>query len=1225
MKIRLALLAGLIVFPGGQLSLIAQPAKQLLVLYKQSEGFSAESNPCRTHLHDPLSNRGYSIDYHDVEESLPSSMVLGKYGAVISWHNISVMKNPKLYLDWLTQNVYDGRKVIILHNLGAFTEDEQTWLTEDVLNQFFLPLGLEYLGLWTNNQGVIRSVRADSRFLGQEIPIAEKKFNEYYKVNSTNPNNQSYLVLNRTDIPAGESHAVVRTPFGGFALPGYVTDYVAGEPKLFLKVVDFVVDCLTAPTQTSDLPGKSILALLRKDEDKTPGESYINRFAFKPLLNLGYKITYHYVEDGLPDAAQMLPFQAVLTWFRNAHMHDGEKYPEWLLGQIKVGRKVVIISNFGTFGAEKEVSLGGESVPVDWWIDSSKLNNFLFPFGLEFLGGWIGDPQILRIKQKDSEIVEKDIPLQQTDLRHYYLWRSVHPENKVFLEVERTDQENSASAFVVRTPYGGMAFEGYIMTYSDVEKRDLFRLNLPAFLKECLTYEPKSLPQPVPLIPHQQIIDEETKPELPRPDDADGKAELPSGAREVDRRILAMYDGLEYPDIVQNPLHDRVEIILNHLGQVVEYWDIQNGLPEPEHMEEFRGIVTWFQKPVMRDPAVYAQWLRRQIADGRKVVILGNYGALYDERNELPAEGVKEAFNAMGLRYWDLKVQTGKSQKVAFKSPDLMDFEAPINLKEMTPFTTKITSSNDRNKVYLSIEDPIVGKMDAVVVTPTGGIALDGSAFKEGVKGKEWISNLREVVKGGGDRDIAENEPMGFWRINPFRFFSEALGLQGIPLPDVTTLNGLRIYYSHIDGDGLTGISLIDRKSYSSEYVRDVILKAYPLPVTASVISKDIEEKGYPYYNRPYEVARSIFALENIEGATHSYSHPYDWRGGDMDATYADNQWRWETLPVDYERELYASVRFIERNLLPENKKLEIFLWSGRCNPDERALSWVARMGIKNMNWGDPIYDSKYPSYSKLAPLATYINGFWQYHTSGANDFIYTKGWTRDFHNMGKLVDHFEHTESPMRILPINIYIHFYIGDRQEGLDGLKVAYDYCMDNKIAPLFTSEYVAIVEDFIGLRTYELRDGAYLVRHNGALRTIRFDNDKLYPDLRKSEGVLGYLNYQNSTYVHLSEGNESTIFMSSEQPGEVYLRYGSHYISNWSTSDSQVSFRADGLGKAEFAFANLTPNREYGLSIVPVVGTSSVTDETIRTDETGAMAFKSTFVGYQGKYDIRITKK
>jgi len=1209
--------------------------KRILVLFKGSEGFTEKTNLVQQHIHKQLQRKRYQIDYHDIETQYPETNKLKSYGAIVTWFTSSIMKNPEKYLDWLVQQIVAGRKIVIIDNMGAYSPDGNTWLTENVLNRFYLPFGLEFKGQWTDKPALLEIVKSDQRFVGKQLPISNKKLNNYFKIKSVNLKNKSYLVVNRKDIADGESHLIVQTPFGGMALQNYVYEFVNGQQKFFLDVAKFVTNCLARPISTTDLPQKKVLALLKKSENKSSSESFIHRFAFKPLLELGYSTTYHFVEDGFPDKQAMNSYATVITWFQTPDMLDGENYVNWLLDQIINGRKIIILGNFGAFKATRKVtSPQSEDLVIDWWITWPKLNNFFYPFGLEFLGGWFGNPDILQFKYKDPQIVEKDIPLEKSDLTHYYTWKSVNPANKVFLDVERSDQPNSNSALILRTPYGGMAFEGYLMKWDATQNRLNFRLNLPGFLKECLTYRSHTIPKPIPLITHREILkkEREQKPKISTQSPASAPV-IPAGSSEIKRWVMALYDGAENDDLDQNSIRTRVEVILNHLGLVVEHWDLRKGLPDPVKMEKFRGVITWFHDPVMKQPEQYASWLQEQIHANRKVVILGDYGAFYDQENELPANGVKDFFKAMGLRYWDVKVQPSKKQKIILKSPEMIDFEAPVDFKEMRPLETKITSDNPKNKLFLSIKDSRIGQIDAVVVTPAGGIALDESPFKEGLKDKAWMANLNAVLKGKGDMEMAENEPIGFWRINPFLFFTEAFGLKNMPIPDVTTLNGSRIFYSHIDGDGLTGISLIDLKSYASEFVRDQILKPYPLPISASVITKEIETKGLPYYNRGYMVARSIFELENIEPSTHSYTHPYDWRQGDMDARLVGDKWEWEVQEIDYDMEVPASIRFIEKNLVSPDKKVNLYLWSGRCNPDDRALRRIDENGINNLNGGDPIFDARFPSYSTLCPRATNINGFWQYHTSASNDFIYTKGWTRNFDHMAKLADHFDRTESPIRIMPLNIYIHFYIGDRQAGLDGLKKAYDYCVNHQIAPLFASEYVSIMKDFIGLSQYILPDGGFEIFHKNALRTIRFDNIGMqhhsqYPDLQRSQGIIGYLNYQNSLYVHLNENQKQTIYLQSTEPSEVYLKYGSHYTEKWQATSEKVSFNIRGLGVGTFAIANLTPEAIYSLSIKKMSSQSTdsqiIKDESVRTDNNGELKFKATFVGYQGRYLISIKK-
>ena len=127
-------------------------SKRLLVLYKASEGFSENINPFRNILHAQLDHQTYNIDYHNIEQSLLSNDEMQEYSAVLSWYTTSILKNPEKYLEWLVQQIFNHRKIIIIGNMGAFSHNDSVWLTEDVINRFYLLYGLEYQSLWTNKR-----------------------------------------------------------------------------------------------------------------------------------------------------------------------------------------------------------------------------------------------------------------------------------------------------------------------------------------------------------------------------------------------------------------------------------------------------------------------------------------------------------------------------------------------------------------------------------------------------------------------------------------------------------------------------------------------------------------------------------------------------------------------------------------------------------------------------------------------------------------------------------------------------------------------------------------------------------------------------------------------------------------------------------------------------------------------------------------------------------------
>ena len=115
------------------------------------------------------------------------------------------------------------------------------------------------------------------------------------------------------------------------------------------------------------------------------------------------------------------------------------------------------------------------------------------------------------------------------------------------------------------------------------------------------------------------------------------------------------------------------------------------------------------------------------------------------------------------------------------------------------------------------------------------------------------------------------------WIIDPFAFFQKAFGVETMPIPDVTTLSGRRIWFSHIDGDGWNNVSRVEAYREKPTIAATVILREliapYPdLPVAIGVIGADIDEKyGTPEAGR--QTARDLYAPAAGRGR-HALLHP---------------------------------------------------------------------------------------------------------------------------------------------------------------------------------------------------------------------------------------------------------------------------------------------------------------------------------------------------------------
>ena len=66
---------------------------------------------------------------------------------------------------------------------------------------------------------------------------------------------------------------------------------------------------------------------------------------------------------------------------------------------------------------------------------------------------------------------------------------------------------------------------------------------------------------------------------------------------------------------------------------------------------------------------------------------------------------------------------------------------------------------------------------------------------------------------------------------------------------------------------------------------------------------------------------------------------------------------------------------------------------------------------------------------------------------------------------------------TPRRILPMNIYYHFYSGEKKVALRALKEIYDYAISQKITPVFTTKYISVVEGFLSGKIHSLGGGCF----------------------------------------------------------------------------------------------------------------------------------------------------
>ncbi|MCB1196384.1 DUF2194 domain-containing protein [bacterium] len=657
----------------------------------------------------------------------------------------------------------------------------------------------------------------------------------------------------------------------------------------------------------------------------------------------------------------------------------------------------------------------------------------------------------------------------------------------------------------------------------------------------------------------------------------------------ISRSILAVFDSAEEPTADATRIHKKLEVFLNHQGCVVEYHDIAAGLPSDETMCRYRGIITWFGDNTMGSPENYLKWLAKQIDNNIKVVILEFLGASIGQDGRVVDRSlIDEIYKKFGVEYKDDTTDEIVKIELVYKDSEVIEFERKLDFE--LDLYTHFSQIDNANKNYLVLKRNDIPDSESPVVftCKAGGIVSPTYVYYRSEE------NFKTKL-----------------RINPFMFFSEAFQLKGMPAPDVTTRNGCRIVFSHIDGDAFISLCRFDTTRLCSEVIYDEILCNYVIPISVSVVVGElITGRELPWIKGEKDlnqIARMIYSLPHIQPASHTYTHPLDWSRKivaihipgysekiSSETHHILEESSYESLTMELsvanvgdeefaQKELVDSIEYINTELLSGTEKYcSLVFWSGNCLPQSFVHDVVREKNIRSINGGDPVFDEVYDSYSQLCPLYRPLAGGRQVYTAACNENIYTGLWSGPFYGYASVIDTFQHTESPVRIKPINIYYHFYSGERMASLNALQKVYDYALEQESYPIYTSEYIDSVYDWIDTRLYVLQDGTgYRIVNSGKCRTVRIDHEKRFPDLSRSSGVIGFLFYQDSLYVHLDDSGSYELWLSSAKPTQPYLVKSTAEIKNYIFEKNSVSFDVYGFGAVYCVFKNLVPNSIYVL--------------------------------------------
>jgi polysaccharide biosynthesis protein PelA len=600
--------------------------------------------------------------------------------------------------------------------------------------------------------------------------------------------------------------------------------------------------------------------------------------------------------------------------------------------------------------------------------------------------------------------------------------------------------------------------------------------------------------------------------------------------------------------VVHSPIRDEYQLRsldvvrlasmpLNYLGYVPEYVD-------PDHLPAFAlkgryaGILIWLNGALDTTKTLgLAQWVGRQIEDTVPVSVVNQTDLLFDGKLS-QSLGLNANFPATDLSRIEIAQQDAS-----------MGFERAPRPQPDSFFSLTLQTG----KPLLTLKRGATTQV-AAAITPWGGYVMDPYA-------------IVTLPGNAGDR----------WVVDPFLYLTQSLQLTPMPVPDVTTASGRRMLMVHMDGDGFVSRSELPGNPLAGEVLRDRVVNKYPVPMTISVIEAELSPQGlYPELSSRAEgVARTIFKAPNVALASHSYTHPFNWRKAGQGTSNPNSEGDYH-LPVpgyefNLEREIKGSIDYINTRLAPPGKKVDLFFWTGNCVPGNDALAWTQKMGVFNMNGGDTVATRSDPSLTKVEGLGVPLPGGFQVFAPNQNENVYTNLWRGPFYGFERVIETFEITESPRRLKPMDIYFHTYITTKLAGMQSLDNVFGYALSKETTPVYVADYARMVLDFQRMVVARTADG-WLVRGGPDLRTLRVPNSFGVPDVGRSQSVAGYRIGASDTYIH-SSGDNVRLILAPKSDGKPWLVSANARVNSFSATPNGFQWDLAGQVPLKFTLANV----------------------------------------------------
>ncbi len=639
------------------------------------------------------------------------------------------------------------------------------------------------------------------------------------------------------------------------------------------------------------------------------------------------------------------------------------------------------------------------------------------------------------------------------------------------------------------------------------------------------------------------------------------------GSAHERRHVLALVDGhargwyLE----TQDEVSELAAMPLNHVGMVVRRHDIRQGPPPAELLDDVRAVVTWFS--FTDQPCDWLwPWLEDVAApSGVRFVHLSDFGPLRlsSAEGEAPEARLTNWLARFGLGHDGGYVDGPMGIEIEKAVPELLavegdptahaDHRGPWAADDRSSpwVVTRLMTGEDRDR-------------HPVVTGPWGGVALD-----------PWVASP------GQDEDRRMH-------LDLFAFFRDALGLRRAPAPDPSLLNGRRLFFCHVDGDGFESRSTASGGEFCAQVMLDEVFDAYDLPFTVSVIVGSLtDDLAIAEPNDRMRLATEIFTRPHVELASHGVLHPFWWNLAPEDATedrpvvgYPKGLASYDYSPA---AEVRDSIRFIDERLAPPGRRCEVMLWTGLANPPIEAIAEVTRLGRRNVNGGVFRWDPLFDSIGYVSPWGVFRGEHVQVYAGAANENDFDGFFTTMPSAFRHITTTIDRTGGTRVLKPANVYIHFYSAGnpgRLAALHGLLRRWG--VEEQTAPVFASTYADAVHGAMTTARIARRRDGWELRDFGGCRTARFDDEPRFVDWTRSRGLLGARRVGERLFVHLA-GPSADVVLSDTAVRHPHVIEANHLLDDGAISATGIAATSSSFARRILRLGGFAPRAPLALTV------------------------------------------